>query len=137
MRKYQIINNTESPIAGYIAININQLDKIINNSADYVLSTGLEYISEDKNSKIIRLLLDKLKLGGRLIIEVHDIKKICLDFINSQINNETFLKYIKNKTNIIGIDDILAVIDANFTKIIDQHHKSEYIYSITIERIGI
>jgi predicted SAM-dependent methyltransferase len=137
MRKYEIVNDNKSSAPGYISVHIDELSKIINNSADHMLCTGLEYIAHDNDGKTIKSLFDKLKLGGRLVIEINDLKKICLDFVNNKINNDTFLSYIKNKTNIIGIDDILALLDSNLIKVIDQHHKSEYVYSITTERVGI
>lgn len=137
MRKYQIISDLSSLVPGYIPIKISELDKIINHSADHILCNVLEYLPKSKDNQIIKQLFDKIKLGGTLVLEIHDIKRICLDFIDNKINIDNFLSFVANKDNLLIVDDILAQVDAQFLKIISQYNKPEYLTALTIERINI
>lgn len=138
MRKYQIVKNIQSPIfEGFVPIQEQELDKIINHSADLVFCNILEYASQSDGISILKKLFEKIKLGGNIVIELDDIKKICLDFVDNKISTDTFFTFVSNKHRVLSIDSILSLLDSQFFKITNRHDKENYIYSITIQRINI
>lgn len=138
MRNYHIISISEPPInlQGYQKVLINNIDQIVNHSADNVICACLEYQAKGNLSNIIAQTLSKLKPKAQLTISFSDFKKLCEDFLNSKVSTTQIFDSLKGKSNMLIVEDILALIDINTFKLVNINY-NEYSIHIVIERIII
>lgn len=138
MRNYQIVNINEpvTNLQGYQKILTNNIDQIINHSADNVLCSCLEYQDKNNLQEIIAKALSKLKPKGQLNVSFANLKKIFDDFLNSRVSGTQVFDALKGKNSIIVIEDILSIIDINTFKVVNINY-NEYNINIVIERVII
>jgi hypothetical protein len=119
-----------------ISIDINNLDKIINHSADTVYCGCLEFVPSEQLENLINVLLTKIKPKGTITFSIKNIKEYCRMFLDNILSGTEFLKSIENLKNIVCIEDIYTKIDTNiFT--ISQILIDQQTINITIERVNI
>lgn len=138
MRNYHIISISEPAInlQGYQKILTNNVDQIINHSADNIMCLCLEY--QDKNSlqSTITKSLSKLKPKGQLNVGFTNFKKIFDDFLNSRVSSTQIFDALRGKNSILVVEDILSIIDINTFKLVNINYNA-YNINILIERVII
>jgi len=117
-------------------INISKITDIINFSVDYIYCGILEHIESDHLIYIFNELSDKIRIGGKLIIKFSDIKELSNRYISNTIDNDTFISCVKNKKQIISLNSIYSIIDANSFRII-KVDRIDMLINITLERIAL
>ena len=117
-------------------INISKIKDIINFSVDYIYCGILEHIESDHLIRIFNELSDKIRIGGKLIIKFSDIKELSNRYISNTIDNDTFMSCVKNKKQIISLNSIYSIIDANSFRII-KVDRIDTLINITLERIAL
>jgi|694.fasta_scaffold00202_30 hypothetical protein len=138
MRNYHIVSISEpvSNISGYQKILTNNIEQIINHSADNILCSCLEYQEKSSLQTIIKQSLSKIKPQGQITISLTNFKKLFEDFLNSKIPSSQIFDSLRGKNNIVIIEDILTTLDTNVFKLININY-AEYNISINIERVSI
>jgi hypothetical protein len=138
MRNYHIINVSEpaANISGYQKILTNNIEQIINHSADNILCSCLEYEEKSSLQVTITQTLSKIKPQGHVTISLTNFKKLFEDFLNSKIPSSQIFDSLRGKNNIVIIEDILTALDTNIFKLININY-SEYNININIERVSI
>ena len=117
-------------------INISKITDIINFSVDYIYCGILEHIESDHLIRIFNELSDKIRIGGKLIIKFSDIKELSNRYISNTIDDSTFMSCVKNKKQIISLNSIYSIIDANSFRII-KVDRIDMLINITLERIAL
>jgi len=117
-------------------INISKIKDIINFSVDYIYCGILEHIESDHLIRIFNELSDKIRIGGKLIIKFSDIKELSNRYISNTIDNDAFISCVKNKKQIISLNSIYSIIDANSFRII-KVDRIDTLINITLERIAL
>lgn len=117
-------------------INISKITDIINFSVDYIYCGILEHIESDHLIRIFNELSDKIRIGGKLIIKFSDIKELSNRYISNTIDNDAFISCVKNKKQIISLNSIYSIIDANSFRII-KVDRIDTLINITLERIAL
>ena len=117
-------------------INISKIKDIINFSVDYIYCGILEHIESDHLIRIFNELSDKIRIGGKLIIKFSDIKELSNRYISNTIDDSTFMSCVKNKKQIISLNSIYSIIDANSFRII-KVDRIDMLINITLERIAL
>ena len=117
-------------------INISKIKDIINFSVDYIYCGILEHIESDHLIRIFNELSDKIRIGGKLIIKFSDIKELSNRYISNTIDNDAFISCVKNKKQIISLNSIYSIIDANSFRII-KVDRIDMLINITLERIAL
>lgn len=117
-------------------INISKIKDIINFSVDYIYCGILEHIESDHLIRIFNELSDKIRIGGKLIIKFSDIKELSNRYISNTIDDPTFMSCVKNKKQIISLNSIYSIIDANSFRII-KVDRIDMLINITLERIAL
>ena len=117
-------------------INISKITDIINFSVDYIYCGILEHIESDHLIRIFNELSDKIRIGGKLIIKFSDIKELSNRYISNTIDDPTFMSCVKNKKQIISLNSIYSIIDANSFRII-KVDRIDMLINITLERIAL
>lgn len=136
-RNFNIVtSNNQSMDKNLINIDINNLQTIINYSADNVFCSCLENLDYSSVETVINEVLQKIKPGGRAIFKVTDLKKHTLDFVNGSISGEDLLKKMKSINCIVSIEDIYTKVDSNVLKVM-QVVKNEGDISVVLERISV
>jgi hypothetical protein len=138
MRNYHIVSVSEPSyiISGYQQTLTNNIEQIINHSADNILCSCLEYQEQSSLQTIISQSLYKIKPQGKITINLTNFKKLFEDFLNSKIPSSQVFEALRGKSNIVIIEDILATLDTNTFKLININYV-EYDINISIERINI
>jgi hypothetical protein len=138
MRNYHIVSVSEPPVnvSGYQKILTNNIEQIINHSADNILCSCLEYQEQAILQSIITQVLSKIKPQGKVTISLTNFKKLFEDFLNSKTPSSQVFESLRNKSNIVIVEDILATLDTNTFKLININYV-EYNINISIERINI
>jgi hypothetical protein len=138
MRNYHIVSVSEPSysVSGYEKILTNNIEQIINHSADNILCSCLEYQEKSVLQTIISQSLSKIKPQGQITISLTNFKKLFEDFLNSKIPSSQVFESLRGKNNIVIIEDILATLDTNTFKLININY-IEYDIKISIERINI
>ena len=95
-------------------VDISNLNSVINYSVDTIFGYIFEYISSNDFNKILPLILEKLRVGGDLVIRFHNFKKICDEYAKNQVSDIELLSMLQNKVNILSIDRISSSIDSKF-----------------------
>lgn len=117
-------------------INISKITDIINFSVDYIYCGILEHVESDHFIRIFNELSDKIRIGGKLIIKFSDIKELSNRYISNTIDDSTFMSCVKNKKQIISLNSIYSIIDANSFRII-KVDRIDMLINITLERIAL
>ena len=138
MRNYHIVSVSEPScsVPGYQKILTNNIEQIINHSADNILCSCLEYQEQSTLQTIVIQSLSKIKPQGQITISLTNFKKLFEDFLNSKIPSSQVFELLRGKNNIVIIEDILATLDTNTFKLININYV-EYDIKISIERINI
>lgn len=92
-------------------VHINNLSSIINHSCDSIALDILEYLRENDHPTVIRVLLDKLRPSGKLIILFSNCKNIAQNYIDAAISSSDFLNFFANKQSLLSVESIYTLID--------------------------
>ena len=136
-RNYNILyKNYIANSSNRINLDINEIDTIVNHSADSIFCSCLNYIDKSKFSDTISMLLEKIKPSGKLNIECINIKKYMNNFLQKKISGNDLMSKIKNAESIISEEDFYVTLNTQNFRII-QIESSNSSLSVSIERIGI
>lgn len=119
-----------------INLDINEIDTIVNHSADSIFCSCFNYIDKSKFSNTISVLLEKIKPSGKLNIECINLKKYMNNFLQKKISGDDLMSKIKNIASIISEEDIYVALNTQNFRII-QIESSESSLLVSIERIRI
>lgn len=138
MRNYHIVSLAEPTVnmPGYQKILSNNIEQIINHSADNILCSCLEYQDKSDLKTIITQILSKIKPQGKITISLTNFKKLFDEFLNSKIESSIVFETLKGKNNIVVVEDILTTLDAKTFDIVNINYV-EYNINISIERVNI
>lgn len=115
------------------SIFINEIPSIVNYSCDSIFLDCLEYISEKDLPLIIKVLSEKLRPKGKLIIHINNVDSIIQQFIKKSISHSDLLKFFANKQNLISVDTIYTLIDFQNFELIECQFEQTFI-KLIIER---
>ena len=116
-------------------IDVSNLSSVVNNSADSVTFYCLQHLDQDSIIETINQVFSKIKPSGVISLKILDTKKYAYDFANSNVSGKDFLEKIDQFKNMISLDDVYGMVDANF-KIIQTKKDNNYIF-ISMQRVGI
>lgn len=114
-------------------IHINNISSIVNYSCDSIIINCLEYLLEKDHEIIIKILLDKIRKSGKLIISINNVHNIAQDFINRTISNNDFLKFFSNKQSLLSLESLYSYIDFNYFELINIDINEQF-YILTLEK---
>jgi len=92
-------------------VHINNLSSIINHSCDSIALDILEYLRENDHPTVMKLLLEKLRPSGKLVILFSNCKNIAQNYIDSTISSSDFLSFFANKQSLLSVESIYTLID--------------------------
>jgi hypothetical protein len=98
-------------------IDLSELDKIINHSADGIYCSCLNYVKVEEIDNIFNTLINKVKPGGTILFSILDMKTYANNFLHNKISGQEFLKINSNVQSILSTEDIYTKIDTNTFKI--------------------
>lgn len=122
--------------SNYTNIDISELDKIINHSAENIFCSCLNHVNPSAVDSLVNDILNKVKPGGIVTLSIVDMKKYATDFVNGVISGEYLLKIISNFQCILSIEDLYTKININIFNI-KQVVKNDNSIDVTIERMSI
>ena len=136
-RNYNVsCKNSTKNSSNYINVDISELDKIINHSAENIFCSCLNHVDSSTIDGLVNDILNKVKPGGTVTLSIVDVKKYASDFINGVIGGEYLLKILSNFKCILSIEDLYTKININIFNV-KQVLKNDNSIDITIERMSI
>jgi hypothetical protein len=124
-------------INGFINVEINNLENIINYSVDHIFCGCLNYIEADLIDKIIFSIIEKVRPKGYFTLSFVDMKKICRAYHNNAVSDSDLLKTIKDHKSILSYDKIKDLASGIEQINIVQTDFSDNYISIVIQREGV
>lgn len=115
------------------SVYINNIDSIVNYSCDSIEIDCLEFLQESVHNTVVKLLLEKLRQKGRLIISISNPKIVAENFLNDSVSYQKFLEFFKNRQSLVSPEILYTMIDFNSFDIIHLD-TIEYITTIVFER---
>jgi hypothetical protein len=87
--KIQLYKEGENCIDGYVSIlysqedKLSNLEKVINNSCEYIIANNVtDFFAKEYFDIILNLLVSKLRIGGTLVITGLDINLLSKNILN-------------------------------------------------------
>lgn len=117
-------------------VSINNLNSIVNHSYDSIVLNCLEFLPSKDHDIIIKIVLDKLRIGGRLIIEASNAASIAQQFVSFSISNDEFLNFFSNKKSLLSLENLYTLVDFNSFEIVNTNIEKNNI-KLILERKNI
>lgn len=135
-KAYFIYGHNKPDTDNYEYYSISELDKIINGSADEIICDCIDAIPFYDRSKLISILISKVKLNSLVIIISNDIYILSKYIMNGLISIEEANRIIATSTSLV--DDVTneAIINnISNIKILDTLYDN-FKRTITLQRIS-
>jgi hypothetical protein len=136
-RILNIFASSNQTLNGADNIHIDDISQIVNYANQRIFVSMMNDVPEDKLRPITDELIKKLSVGGNIIIKILDMKRLCMDYTNHIISDQTMFKYCASVKNILSIKYIQDLIANNETIKIKKIENNEYYNIIVIERVGL
>jgi precorrin-6B methylase 2 len=114
-------------------IYIANIPSIVNYSCDSIFIDCLEYLQNKDLSNIIKILLEKIRPSGKLVISINNVDSIVDQFSKRSISHNEFLLFFANKQNLISVENIYTLIDFQSFDLLDIKYENNFI-TLIIER---
>lgn len=118
------VPNTES-------VHIKDIKNMVNCSIDSIICYVMEFIAPQEFNDCLKILLDKLRPNGFLLIAFTDFKFLCGKYAANNISDNDFLQNSLNKTNIVSMDKIVNCLSPKY---VISRVDGEGVLSVTIHR---
>lgn len=129
-------HNTSQSISGFNPISIENVENLVDCSADAIVYDCIEKIEKSKSKHIFDTLTNKLRPNGVLIIKISDLKSICQNYLLNTISNSQLLQELEPIVNPVNLDEIITYVNINLYKIVNISRKDNKIV-ISIMRISV
>ena len=129
--------DTATQMDGFQTVNINQLQDIFSCSVEIIYCNSFSILSNDMVYNVLGAILEKIKPGGQLILNIFDIKKICQTYINANMDEKTFFEYIKQINNSVNYMDIMSYCQSNQSYKIVDLKKNTLMSLVTVAKTGV
>ena len=115
-------------------VNYNNIDNIINYSVDILYCSILNELTGQEYSTILPLLMNKIRLGGQMVLVIKDVKELCSMYANGSLADMVFVNNIRSLKHIISFSNLEKIIQENpsLTPINVVHADGQY--NITLQR---
>lgn len=120
--KIHIHDEKEQGIEGCKSITYQKLEDlnlVIDNSCEYILANNIfDQFPADDFDSILKILIQKLRLNGTLVISGTDIKLLSKAIYNELIDNKEASKIIANKKSMDSAINVIEKLENKKLKII-------------------
>lgn len=115
-------------------VNYNNIDNIINYSVDILYCSILNELTGQEYSTILPLLMNKIRLGGQMVLVIKDVKELCSMYANGSLADMVFVNNIRSLKHIISFSNLEKIIQEHpsLTPINVVHADGQY--NITLQR---
>jgi hypothetical protein len=100
-------------LEGFESTSIDRVDDIVNYSVDTLYCTGINSFEEKHKDSHLNKLLQKLRVGGSLVLRFIDTKILAKMYWDNQITPQEFISKISNSKTFTTIEEINDKIDTN------------------------
>ena len=69
------------PIKGFETVSIQDIENLIHHSVNMILCDDLSLLDQDSVIKVVKVLMDKLALGGQLVLRFIDAKLLAKQYV--------------------------------------------------------
>ena len=109
-RNICIVNKHIANYTNFDSISYQNIDSIINFSVDNMICDMLNTIDAEEGKGLLDSMLQKIRLGGKLILAVDNLELLCKNYLNGIVDGKTFLSLLHNIQNIVSVVDLENII---------------------------
>ena len=98
--------------------HINFMDISQNECSEILANDVLDSFSSDKSRDCIVSLVDKLRLGGKLVVGGKDLRLFCKSVINGSIDNNEASQLLQNTSSMPLLNDVILIVQSIGLKVL-------------------
>tara|TARA_R110002051_G_scaffold186237_1_gene255570 strand:+ start:28 stop:444 length:417 start_codon:yes stop_codon:yes gene_type:complete len=98
--------------------HINFMDISQNECSEILANDVLDSFSSDKSRDCIVSLVDKLRLGGKLVVGGKDLRLFCRSVINGSIDNNEASQLLQNTSSMPLLNDVILIVQSIGLKVL-------------------
>lgn len=103
--------------ANFDPVSVSNLEQLTNNYCNVICVTCLEEVDLGTRENIFKTLINKTRPSGEVLIIINDKKNLCRLYLDSVIDDTTFISNISQSRYPISETDILNQLQPNFSVI--------------------
>lgn len=124
-------SQTEQNLDGFQNMPLSKLDEIVNYSVDILYYKDVNQLESDKKNTTLEAILQKIRVGGRLVLKFVDSKIVSKMYWDNQISPQAFIDKICNNKNITTPEEINELLNKQeFTLSRIEHKEDQILVSI-------
>jgi hypothetical protein len=100
-------------LEGFESVAISRTDDIVNYSVDTLYCSMINRFEEKTKDLFLNKLLQKIRLGGSLILRFIDTKTLAKMYWDNQITSQEFISKISNNNTLTTVEEINDKINNN------------------------
>jgi len=121
--KIHVTKMSEETIEGYRHVvvsdnHINFMDISDNECSEILANDVLDSFSSDKTEDCVVSLVNKLRLGGKLIIGGKDLRLFCKSVINESIGTQEASQVLQNTNSMPLLNEVMPIVQSIGLKVL-------------------
>ena len=125
---------SKTSINGFTNVEINNINDIINYSADHVFCGCLNYMEMDSIEQILSVIFEKIRPQGYCTLSFVDMKQVCRSYYENSLSNKDLLDLIKDHKAILSYQNLYELIEKTQSLKVVQTDFSNNLINIVIQR---
>lgn len=140
-KNFNIYVSEKDIVSNFTPVNIHQIDDVSNGSASNIICTMLDKISYKEKQNFVHILLNKLTVGGRLILKFIDFDIFKIKLYKGDIDRISFNIMLEDIDTLWNLEDLDKLINAlgnkfHILEVFPEPDKSKAFVNVTIERLS-
>jgi hypothetical protein len=130
MIKYNLTlkNDVSENISGFDNLDINNLDKLINGTIDFIVCEILDKLEYEDRLKTINTIFKKLSFGGEVTFKFMNAFQLCKNIVKGDMTSKSLSDTISNLKSLFLESDTIDIINQmENVKIIKIYNNNNYI----------
>jgi hypothetical protein len=130
MIKYNLTlkNDSSETIAGFDNLNIENLDKLINGTIDFIVCEILDKLNYNDRLKTINTIFKKLSFGGEVTFKFMNAYQLCKNIVKGDMTSKSLSETIQDLNSLFLESDTIDIMNQmENVKIIKVYNNNNYI----------
>lgn len=130
MIKYNLItqNSSQSAISGFDNLDVDNLDKLINGTIDFIVCESLDDLDYVSRLKIINTIFKKLSFGGEVTFKFLNSYQLCKNIIKGDMTSKSLSEVVASVNSLFLESDMMDIINQmESVKIIKIYNNNNHI----------
>jgi len=128
------INNNSNTIQGFSDLHINELDTLFSCSVDMIYCNIFNVFNNDNAYQILDAIIEKLRPGGQLVINVLNLKRLATLFVSGGLSDTDFFNTVRTSNNSLSYTEMIKHVTKNNVASVIDVKKDNLVTFLTISK---